>query len=199
MGHRPQHARKCISANVHVKTLLNKLAAELGGGEVEEGTSATSGHISLQAAHNIHKVVLKLEVAVKNAHIRIEEPGRELLNNAGAARGPSVPAVAFGVCLRDLSLGFDERAGVEAGGALVGQGWFGKKFRAMETSLFGNFCERGYVLDFEGGRILWRGCSAIAFLGRFLPTGFRQSLRCTACSYLHLSVVPPWAGSVLQY
>ncbi|CAM9710976.1 unnamed protein product [Pylaiella littoralis] len=150
-----EHARKCISANVHVKTLLNKLAAELGGGEVEEGTSATSGHISLQAAHNIHKVVLKLEVAVKNAHIRIEEPGRELLNNAGAARGPSVPAVAFGVCLRDLSLGFDERAGVEAGGALVGQGWFGKKFRAMETSLFGNFSRYdagvdGAVGDLEG-------------------------------------------------
>lgn len=139
-----QHVRKCVSANVHVKALLSKLAAELASAGVEEGKRATT--INLQAARNIHKVVRKLEVMVKNAHIRIEEPGRELLDNTGAATGPPVPAVAFGVCLRSVSLGLDERAGVQAGGGSGGERWFGKKFRAMETALLGNFCETALIL-----------------------------------------------------
>ncbi|CAN0446648.1 unnamed protein product, partial [Hapterophycus canaliculatus] len=47
--------------------------------------------------------------------------------------------VAFGVCLRGVSLGLDERAEAEVGGGSTGKQWFGKKFRAMETVLLGNY------------------------------------------------------------
>jgi len=126
-----------------VKAVLSKLAAELGGGEAEGGKRAA--RINLQTVHNIHKVLRKLEVTVRHAHIRIEEPRREVLddqNTTGEARGPPAPAVAFGICLRGISLGLDERAAVEDGGGSAGERWFGKKFRAMETALLGNFCER---------------------------------------------------------
>lgn len=124
-----------------MKALLSKLAAELGGGEAEEGKRAA--RINLQTVHNIHKVLRKLEVTVKHAHIRVEEPRREALDDqTGEARGSPASAVAFGVCLRGVSLGLDERAAVEDGGGSAGERWFGKKFRAMETALLGNFCER---------------------------------------------------------
>ncbi len=149
-----QDARKSINASVHVKALLSKLAAELGGGEAEEGKRAA--RINVQTVHNIHKVLRKLEITVKHAHIRVEEPRREVLDDqTGEARDhpahPDAAAVAFGVCLRGISLGMDERAAVEDGGGSAGERWFGKKFRAMETALLGNFCERRYllVLSFE--------------------------------------------------
>lgn len=97
--------------------------------------------------HNVHKVLRKLEVNVKNAHVRVEEPRREVLDDAGEARGAPAPAVAFGVCLRGISLGLDERATVEDGGGSAGERWFGKKFRAMETALLGNFCEISFILS----------------------------------------------------
>lgn len=143
-----QEVRKSISANVHVMAILSKLADELGGGGAEEGRRAA--RISLQTVHNVHKVMRKLEVTVDNAHVRMEEPAREVLGppdetgtEAATARRPSTstPAVAFGICLRGISLGLDETADPEAGGGSGGERWFGKKFRAMETALLGNFCE----------------------------------------------------------
>lgn len=143
-----QGIRKSISANVHVKAILSKLADELGGGAGEEGKRAA--RISLQTVYNIHKVMRKLEVTVKNAHVRVEEPARgvvmpldEANAEAGTGTGPSTstPAVAFGICIRGISLGLDERADAEAGGGSGGERWFGKKFRAMETALLGSFCE----------------------------------------------------------
>lgn len=97
--------------------------------------------MNLQTAHNLHKVMRKLEVTVKNAHVRIEEPRREVNDETGSCQGSSSPAVAFGVCLRGISLGMDEAADVEADKGLAGGRWFGKKFRATETALLGNICE----------------------------------------------------------
>lgn len=147
-----QGVRKSISANVHVKAILSKLADELGGGAAEEGKRAAT--INLDTVYNIHKVMRNLEVTVKNAHVRVEEPAREVpvpLDEAetetetevAAGRKPSTstPAVAFGICLRGVSLGLDERADAGAGGGSGRERWFGKKFRAMETALLGNFCE----------------------------------------------------------
>lgn len=172
--------RKSISANVHVKAILNKLAAELGGVGADEGKKAA--RINVQTAHNVHKVMRKLEVTVKNAHLRIEEPYREQsgLPGAATARGspsssPS-PAVAFGLCLRGVSLGLDERAGGEVGGDPAGRQWFGKKFRAMETVLLGNYCERprchtsrnGSVIIFS--RSVFHSCALIfGYDHRFSP------------------------------
>lgn len=143
-----QEVRKSISANVHVKAILSKLADELGGGAADEGKRAA--RISLQTVHNIHRVMKKLELTVKNAHVRVEEPAREVLTpldktetEAATARRPSTrtPAVALGICVKGISLGPDERADAEAGGGSGGERWFGKQFRAMETALLGNFCE----------------------------------------------------------
>ncbi|CAM9169048.1 unnamed protein product [Ectocarpus fasciculatus] len=131
-----EDARRSISANVHVKAILSKLAAELGGGGADEGKRAA--RMNLQTAHNLHKVMRKLEVTVKNAHVRIEEPRREVNDETGSCQGSSSPAVAFGVCLRGISLGMDEAADVEADKGLAGGRWFGKKFRATETALLGN-------------------------------------------------------------
>lgn len=131
-----------------MKAILNKLADELGGGAAEEGKRAA--RINLQTVHNIHKVIRNLEVTVKNAHVRVEEPAREVSvpldetdSEESTAKTPSAstPAVAFGICVRGISLGLDERADAEAGGGSAGERWFGKKFRAMETALLGNFCE----------------------------------------------------------
>lgn len=97
--------------------------------------------MNLQTAHNLHKVMRKLEVTVKNAHVRVEEPRREVNDETNSRQGSSSPAVAFGVCLRGISLGMDEAADVEADGGVAGERWFGKKFRAMETALLGNICE----------------------------------------------------------
>lgn len=110
--------------------------------------------------HNIHKVVRNLEMTVKNAHVRVEEPAREVsmpldeteaeTYTATAERlstNTSTPAVAFGICLRGISLGLDERADEAAGGGSGEERWFGDKFRAMETALLGNFCEISVVKD----------------------------------------------------
>lgn len=128
----------------------------------EEGKRAA--RINLHTVHNIHKVVRNLEVTVKNAHVRVEEPAREVPvplyeaeTEAATGRRPatstststSTPAVAFGICLRGVSLGLDERAGAGAGGGSAGERWFGEKFRAMETALLGNFCE---ILMADGSR-----------------------------------------------
>eukprot|EP00752_Nemacystus_decipiens_P001758 g1699.t2 len=157
--------RKSISANVHVKAILSKLADELGGGAAEEGKHAA--RINLHTVHNIHKIMRNLEVTVKNAHVRVEEPAREvpvpadepqteteIENETDAATGrrPSTPAVAFGICLRGISLGLDERADAGAGGGSGGERWFGKKFRAMETALLGNF-SRYDAVDGAIGRL----------------------------------------------
>ncbi|CAM9577211.1 unnamed protein product [Scytosiphon promiscuus] len=136
----PEAMRKSISANVHVKAILNKLAAELGGVGAEEGKRAA--RINVQTVHNLHKVMRKLEVTIKNAHVRIEEPSREAKRPTAAATdgdAASSPAVAFGVCLRAVSLGLDERAEGDIGGGSTGGQWFGQKFRAMETALLGNY------------------------------------------------------------
>ncbi|CAM9600860.1 unnamed protein product [Ectocarpus sp. 4 AP-2014] len=131
-----EDARRSISANVHVKAILSKLADELGGGGADEGKRPA--RMNLQTAYNLHKVMRKLEVTVKNAHVRVEEPRREVNDESSSRQGSSSPAVAFGVCLRGISLGMDEAADVEADGGLAGERWLGKKFRAMETALLGN-------------------------------------------------------------
>ena len=60
----PQDIRKSISANVHVKTILCKLASELAGGVEDEGRAPTKT-IHLHTAEATHKVIQKLEVTVK--------------------------------------------------------------------------------------------------------------------------------------
>lgn len=76
----------------------------------------------------------------KGAHIRLEESVGERLNADPKGSPSPGPAVALGVCLREISLGLDSRASGEAGGAIEGK-WFGRKFRKMETAFLGNYCE----------------------------------------------------------
>lgn len=164
-----QEVRKSISATVHVKAILSKLADELGGGAgaAEEREGKRAVRINLQTVHNIYKVMRNLEVTMKNVHVRVEEPARavpvpvppdetEAASEASTAERPptrektSTPGVAFGICLKGVSLGLDERADAEAeaAGGSGGGRWFGKQFRAMETALLGNLCET--LMDLDG-------------------------------------------------
>eukprot|EP00903_Cladosiphon_okamuranus_P005340 g5337.t1 len=162
-----EEVRRSISANVHVKAILSKLAEELGGGgaAAEESEGKRAMRINLQTVHNIHKVMRNMEVTVKNAHVRVEEPAKEMpvpetetepeASTAGrqsTITRTSTPAVAFGICLRGMSLGLDERADAETGGGSAEDRWLGKKFRAMETALLGNF-SRYDAVDGALGRL----------------------------------------------
>ena len=69
---RLQDIRKSISANVHVKALLCKLASELTGGVEDE--SRPEPRINLHTVEATHKVVQKLEVTVK---VRITHRGEK--------------------------------------------------------------------------------------------------------------------------
>ncbi|CAM9157071.1 unnamed protein product, partial [Laminaria digitata] len=60
----PEDIRKSISANVHVKAILCKLASELAGGVEDEGVRPAR-RINLNTVEATHKVIQKLEVTVK--------------------------------------------------------------------------------------------------------------------------------------
>lgn len=55
--------RKAVSANVHVKALLSRLAFELGGSMVDKERPADT--ISLQTALAVYKVLQNMEISVK--------------------------------------------------------------------------------------------------------------------------------------
>lgn len=58
-----QDARKAVSANVHVKALLSRLAFELGGRAVDEERPADM--ISPKTALAVYKVLQNMEISVK--------------------------------------------------------------------------------------------------------------------------------------
>lgn len=58
-----QDVRKAVSANVHVKALLSRLAFELGGSVMDEERPAET--ISLQTALAVYKVLQNMEISVK--------------------------------------------------------------------------------------------------------------------------------------
>lgn len=90
----------------------------------------------------------------QGAHIRLEEPEKietEVGTTGSPAQAAAKPAVALGLCLREITLGPDSRAREKSGGGRPGGRWFGHKFRKMETAILGNYCECANL--FLGGTI----------------------------------------------
>lgn len=90
----------------------------------------------------------------QGAHIRLEEPEKTEPGDGtmgSSAQAAAKPAVALGLCLREITIGPDVRAREESGGGQPGGRWFGRNFRKMETAILGNYCECANL--FVGGLV----------------------------------------------